>query len=297
MGTTDDLFGSQGAPELPASEPEPEEERKAPVKASPEAQAEEVKGPKPYTPEELTELISSDGTVDVKRLSAEGQALMKSFQRGFTPKLEKVAQLERELAELKKKAEPEKAKTWDDYYETDPDNTLLYIDNQIAVKEQELDAFDYAGDSENARAKRKEIREWERLKSGLVTKNARKIEKELKAERDTLKKKTSIDGYDSKFNLAKDYLINVSKMSSDKAEKILDDVEMINLFSSLNVKEKAPDTVKDKQVKKAPAQLGRPGASKEQEKAPDEDFDYGAEFEKARKTGNWLKILEHKGAL
>jgi hypothetical protein len=293
MGITDELFGAQPAPELPASVTEPEEERKAPEKASPKAQAEKVKVDT-YTPEELAELLSGDGTIDSKRLSVEGQAIMKSFQRGLTPKLEEMAQLKRELADAKKKAEPAQPKTWDDYYETDPDNTLLYIDNQIAVKEQELDAFDYSGEIDSARAKRKEIREWERLKSSLVTKNARKIERELKAERDTLKRKTSIDGYDSKFNLAKEYLMTTSGFSSDKAEKILEDVEMIKLFSSLNVK--VAETVKEKQVKKAPAQLGRPGSPPDMERQGD-DFDYDAEFEKARKSGNWLKILEHKGAL
>jgi len=50
-----------------------------------------------YTQEELERLLVDDTEVDTSRLSAEGKALMKSFQKGYTPKFQALAAKEKEL--------------------------------------------------------------------------------------------------------------------------------------------------------------------------------------------------------
>lgn len=59
-----------------------------------------------YTPEEIEEILKSDGTLDSSRLDANGKILQKSFQRGTTQKFEQ-AKRERDEA-VKMKAEVER---------------------------------------------------------------------------------------------------------------------------------------------------------------------------------------------
>lgn len=58
---------------------------------------------KPYTPEEIEELVKSDKDVDTSRLTLEGTALMKTFQRGYTPKLQKLAEERRQFEEERRR--------------------------------------------------------------------------------------------------------------------------------------------------------------------------------------------------
>lgn len=92
--------------------------------------------PKPqYTSEEIAEILKSDQEVDTSRLSAEGKAVMKAMQRGFTPKLEEAAEVRRELAELRKAMEEAKPKaapeTIEEAYDQDPKGVIEHINQEI----------------------------------------------------------------------------------------------------------------------------------------------------------------------
>ena len=54
-------------------------------------------GKVPYTPEELSELLKTEGTIDTDRLSNEGKLLMKSFQKGLDHKFKGVAEKEKQI--------------------------------------------------------------------------------------------------------------------------------------------------------------------------------------------------------
>jgi len=60
-------------------------------------------GVTPYTTEEVEELLKTDGQVDFRRLTPEGQAIWKSVDRGLKPKLEEAARLREEYAAMQQR--------------------------------------------------------------------------------------------------------------------------------------------------------------------------------------------------
>lgn len=64
--------------------------------------------------EELAELLRTEGKLDTSRLSAEGQAILKSFEKGYTPKFQEVAELKKQLeTELQQKQQEAQNKNLD----------------------------------------------------------------------------------------------------------------------------------------------------------------------------------------
>lgn len=93
----DELLEAEGE-----SEPEEEVETGVMGEGEPEP-APAPKKAKSYTPEEIEELVKSDKDIDTSRLTPEGTALMKSFQKGYTPKLQKLAEERRQFEEERRK--------------------------------------------------------------------------------------------------------------------------------------------------------------------------------------------------
>jgi flagellar biosynthesis GTPase FlhF len=77
-----------------------------------------------YTPEEIEEILKSDGTLDSSRLDANGKILQKSFQRGTTQKFEQ-AKREREEA-AKMKAEVERIRSEFEQAKREAENQRLF---------------------------------------------------------------------------------------------------------------------------------------------------------------------------
>jgi len=75
------------------------EEKKEATETTTEQEAEGDTGAEvtPYTPEEFEQLLKTDGQVDFRRLTTEGQAIWKSVDRGLKPKLEEAAQLRKQF--------------------------------------------------------------------------------------------------------------------------------------------------------------------------------------------------------
>lgn len=80
---------------------------KAPENVSPEPTTDAPKeGDKPlYTPEEIEEILKSDGVLDSSRLDANGKILQKSFQRGTTQKFEQAKREREEAVKMKMEVE------------------------------------------------------------------------------------------------------------------------------------------------------------------------------------------------
>ncbi|MDD5009203.1 MAG: hypothetical protein PHC68_12495 [Syntrophorhabdaceae bacterium] len=82
-------------------------------------------GDKPlYTPEEIENILKSDGNLDSSRLDANGKILQKSFQRGVTQKFEQ-AKREREEA-VKMKAEVERIRADFEQAKREAENQRLF---------------------------------------------------------------------------------------------------------------------------------------------------------------------------
>lgn len=78
-------------PDEPPAETPPSEGDVAPPEPEPEPQG------KPYTPEELRDLVARDGTLDASRLTDDQRASYREFQRDYTRKTQELATLRKEL--------------------------------------------------------------------------------------------------------------------------------------------------------------------------------------------------------
>jgi len=85
-----------------------------------------------YTPEELEALLQSEGDVDTSRLSPEGKALMKSFQRGLDRKFQQVAEMKKSIAAQGPKTPREELF---DRYVKDPGGVVGEINAEIEKME------------------------------------------------------------------------------------------------------------------------------------------------------------------
>lgn len=121
--TLDILEGKTG----PKSEATPKEDEGKPKEG---AGGEPPKGKVPYTPQELEALLQSDATLDTDRLSLEGRALMKSFQRGNEQKLQEIAATKRRLEGEAQRALDPREKVFRDYMQN-PAQILTQINAEI----------------------------------------------------------------------------------------------------------------------------------------------------------------------
>jgi flagellar biosynthesis GTPase FlhF len=91
--------GAVATPPAPAEKPA-ESASPEPTKDAPK------EGDKPlYTPEEIEEILKSDGVLDSSRLDANGKILQKSFQRGTNQKFEQAKREREEAVKMKMEVE------------------------------------------------------------------------------------------------------------------------------------------------------------------------------------------------
>lgn len=311
MGTTEELFGVQPETEVvnpPATEPEKKEpevqqtEKVTEEQKEPEVSQEQVQEVKTYTPEELSNLIASDEEIDTSRLSIEGQALMRSFQRGLTPKLQQIAELRKQLESDLRQKEMPKTKTIADYFEDDPEGTLVWIDQQIMQKKTLAMQHKSQADYDSALTAMSEASDWESVKSTLVAKSLFAQTKVNSEERKLRKALESFPDYERKKEMAIKFILKENpEFTEEEARDIIDankgksNIKFAKLLSSIAEKSVISPNIDSKIVKTAPNALGRPGSS--QPSAKKEEFDYAKEFELAKETGKWDKVLKYKGAI
>lgn len=302
MGITESLFGKEEPEGNPNLEPKPTEEGEK------EPEKKEGEEKKPYTPEEVAELLKAGdfGKIDTARLSPEGQLVMKSMQKGLTPKLEEGSAAKKKLAEaldrisnLEKKGA--KDKTLEDFFEDDPEGTLSYIDRIILQKVQESDQYEEEGDEKASRKALKDAMVWTATRSKLVGQKSLQTVKELTKSRERDKITSTVADFDTKKEVASKIMQEQTGLGEDEIADLLDPekngkkaIGLIKHFYEVHEKAQVAVTAKDKIKKEAPAPLGRPGSPPD---SKNDDFDYAAEFKKAQETDDWTRILKYKGVI
>lgn len=144
-----------------------------------------------YTPEELAEIIEKDLPIDTSRLTPEGIALMKSFQKGFTPKLQEAAEAKKQLEELKAELEKIKEATKSpeeklrDEFMRDPDKVLGEINGVISDLLIDASIAKTEGDDGKLLEIKQKIVQLENIKSKLLMEKP-KVELQQSTERERL---------------------------------------------------------------------------------------------------------------
>lgn len=144
-----------------------------------------------YTPEELAEIIEKDLPIDTSRLTPEGIALMKSFQKGFTPKLQEAAEAKRQLEELKVELEKIKEATKSpeerlkDEFMRNPDKVLGEINSVISDLLVDASVAKAEGDESKLLEVKQKIVQLENIKSKLLMEKP-KVELQQSTERERL---------------------------------------------------------------------------------------------------------------
>ena len=326
MGTTEELFGVQPETEVvnpPATEPEKKEpeatqtEKVTEEQKEPEVSQEQAGELQPYKDDEFLALDFLQ--MDKERLTP---AQMKIYRKAkdvdseATRRFEEAANLRKQVESDLRQKEMPKTKTIADYFDDDPDGTLVWIDQQILSKKQVAtqnkqmamqyrqqadydSAFTY---NDAALTAMSEASDWETVKSTLSTKLLLKTVKENSEEKKIRKALESFPNYESKKEMAIKFILKENpEFTEEEARDIIDankgksNIKLAKLLSSIAEKSVISPNIDSKIVKTAPDALGRPGSS--QPSAKKEEFDYAKEFELAKETGKWNKVLKYKGAI
>lgn len=200
-----------------------------------EVQKEATEGKQPYTLEELQDIIENDKPIDVSRLSPEGVAIMKSFQRGFTPKLQEAALAKKELERIKQELEQLKARTKTpedivkEEFEKNPKETIVKINEAISDLQIKAAEANINGEDEEYNQIRKKIVALENLKDDLIISSTKQRDTEFEA-----RKTKAIEAFNmavaeapiikTKENEIYDFAINELKYSQDNLIRLLDPI-------------------------------------------------------------------------
>lgn len=255
----------------------------------------EAEKPTYYTPEEIEDILASDGELDSKRLSPEGRLLQRSFQKGLTPKLQERSELKKRLEELEKRVQPQRPATIDEAYDQDPHGTLSYIDSEIAkartkIKDDPLAAID---EIEGLRTVRDRLRD----RDLTATKNQIKVNEIVDDVRSEVL--GEIPDFDERADKLSDFAMNRLGYSLQEVQKFSDPMavgKMAKTFISMvNQKyemENASKTLPKKEVRTVP-KTESPGKGE----LDSLNATYAQAVKKAQKTGDWTEVLNLKGVI
>jgi hypothetical protein len=261
------------------------------------AQVATVEKPNFYTPDEIETLISQDAEVDTTRLTAEGRLLMKSFQKGFTPKLMERQSLKQELDGLRKEmASLRQPATIEEAFDRDPEAALRHIDGQIAKERARLggaEAFEAIQQIEDLRSIKDNLMlrgMANQRKISEINTVASRVESEVhKAIPDFAKKEPSLTEYAIRelgYSLEDiRFLTDPSNTGKYASKWILQVNKMYDMS-------KAKTTVEEKRVKTPPKSESAGTGGGE-----DQNATYTAALKKATETGDWTEVLKLKGVI
>lgn len=256
-----------------------------------------VEKPKFYTPSEIEELISRDEDVDTTRLSPEGRLLMKSFQKGFTPKLQERSELKRELDNIRKElGSLKQPATIEEMYDKDPDGTLRYIDSQLSLERNKLDT----GDAFEALKKIEELRS---VKDALFLRSLSTQRRNNEVNTVVSNVKTAVlkaipdfekkEGELTKFALTElEYSLDDLRFLTDPANTGEYAAKFILQVNKMYEMSKAKTSVEQKLVK-TPLRQESAGTGG----GEDNTATYRAALKKAQESGDWTEVLKMKGTL
>lgn len=256
-----------------------------------------VEKPNFYSPEEIESLLTQDVEVDTTRLSPEGRLLMKSFQKGFTPKLMERTELKREIENLRKEvASSKQPATVEEMFDRDPEGTLRYIDQEMSKHRTRLDGVD-------ALDAVKHIEELRSVKDNLLLRGINQSRKmgelnriSAEAQGEVLR---AIPDFDKKEPILTDFAIKELGYSIEDI-RFLTDPTNTGKYASKFIMQinktyeiaNAQKTAALKQVKIPPKQeaAGTGGGD-------DQGATYKTALKRAMETGDWTDVLKMKGTI
>lgn len=264
-----ELIGDSGDVEYEVETPEVTDSVAEPEEGSPVPEVEDGATPqqpvvkKMYTPEELQEIISSDGEVDVTRLTPEGQATMKAMQRAFTPKLQEAAEIRKELERIRQDIEAAKPKAQpkDIYeaYDQDPEGVSQYVDGEITRLIRE-DAAANAGQIEQLRNLKDQFRDRELNKLRTQSTQSRQIAEVVADIQRTVPDIATKQNALAKFALeVMGYTPEELAAATDPAVAGRQAVQVISRINQTYDRFMAGKTVAQKQVRPKPTAVESPG--------------------------------------
>jgi Txe/YoeB family toxin of Txe-Axe toxin-antitoxin module len=286
-----------------ALEQEVEQTTPAPAQTAtaetPQGQPEQVatvEKPNFYKPEEIEQLLSEDQEVDTTRLSPEGRLLMKSFQKGFTPKLQERSELKRELENLRKEiGSLRQPASIEEVFDKDPEGTLKYIESQIAEVRKGIDTDPFESI--------KKIEELRAVKDNLLLRSITgqrratelsRVESEVKSE--VLRAIPDFDKKESKLTQFAlndlGYTLEDLRFLTNPANTGKYATKFIVQVNKMYEMDKAKTTVEEKRVKTPPKQEGAGTSGGE-----DQAASYRQALKKAQESGDWSDVLKMKGVL
>lgn len=296
MGITEQLFGVQGTeeatPVAPSNyKPAPNTQVEGAEKVTPTPEQGAVEEPQFYTAEDLAD-ITDYRNIEADRVPPELRALANALIKAGKNMEADYTRKTMEAADAKK---PQKERTWEDEFEEDPENAIRLFSVQLSNQKKEVKRLRAIGEEDAANNLQDQLDQWQDYKDSLLAKQLGSIKKETKREKQLREMRDALPEFDKKRLAATSFLRNEMYKKDSEIEDILKDVSMVKHFSGLQEKSKAAETAKNKEKKEAPASLGRPGS--QMPTKPAEEFDYKKEFQKAKETGNWERILLYKGAI
>jgi Txe/YoeB family toxin of Txe-Axe toxin-antitoxin module len=255
-----------------------------------------VEQPNFYKPEEIEQLLSADQEVDTARLSPEGRLLMKSFQKGFTPKLQERSELKRELENLRKEiGSLRQPASIEEVFDKDPEGTLKYIESQIAEVRKGIDTDPFESI--------KKIEELRAVKDNLVLRSItgqRKVAELNRLEAEVKNEVLSaIPDFDKKESKLTQYALEELGYTLDEIRFLTSPantgryatkfIVQVNKMYEMN---KAKSTVEEKRVKTPPKQESAGTGEGDSQAAS-----YRQALKEAQKSQDWTEVLKMKGVL
>lgn len=219
-----------------------------------------------YTPEELEYLMASEEEVDTKRLTSEGQALMKQFQKVYTKKFMSLAD-ERKKFEQQKTQQTQQTK--DDFLYTEfkrnPESVIADINSEISklkddpYNEENIKKIDILSNAKEKLFLRK-------MQEGDADTRSQKIMSEAQAEvlsaiPDYQEKQPKLSTFGKSLGLTDEDIayitnpLNTGKYAAKLTITLNKAYDMIN----------AGQTAEKKIVKQTPKPLARPGSSSQKD--------------------------------
>lgn len=225
-----------------------------------------------YTPEDLEQLLQTDGDVDTSRLSSEGKLLMKSFQRGTDKKFQDLAAMRKSLDSQRSASDPREDLFQE--YAHDPAGVVRKINEEIE-RQETVDPTEarYSearkiiarlhGLKDDFQVRRQGLVEHSQQTSALVASTEAEISK-------------AIPGFQEKASKLTDFAVGLG-FSLAEVRSLTDPtvvgpmaIKMTKAINAAYDKINAPKTAEAKVKKEAPAPLQRGASSKALDRKTDD---------------------------
>lgn len=219
---------------------------------------------KPYTPEEVTELLNSGEKLDTDRLTPEGKLLEKSFQRGLTRKFEELAEKTRLLETEKQRVSDPKEQVYQQYI-ADPMGVTARINTEIEKFADVPPSSEHFAEAQKAIIRLQSFKEDLSMRRQQATEMGRNLEVLVKSSNMELQR--DIPDFNQKRDKLTNYAMELG-LDIDEIQFLTDPVKVRGLatkitkiINGLYDKSQAAKTAEQKLVRKTPERLAGGGST------------------------------------